>query len=90
MMSQNSENNSSIYKLKTILLIAEQRVDSQINNIEEMIVDIKSEFNKSKIEVVIEAIRLGSLGKFGVTYKLTTQVVCYWIRCHINPKVDKL
>jgi hypothetical protein len=55
-----------------------------------MLIDIKSEFGNKKIENVIEAIRLGSLGKFGVNYKLTTQVVCYWIRCHLNPKIDKL
>jgi hypothetical protein len=90
MTSTNLESNSPIFKLKSILLIATQRLDSQNVNIDRMLIDIKSEFGSKKIENVIEAIRLGSLGKFGVNYKLTTQVVCYWIRCHLNPKIDKL
>jgi hypothetical protein len=90
MTSMNSDDNSPTFKLKSILLIATQRLDSQDVNIDRMLIDIKNEFGKKNINDVIEAIRLGSLGKFGVNYKLTTQVVCYWIRCHLNPKIDKL
>jgi hypothetical protein len=84
------ENNSPTFKLKAMLLIASERLESDIPNVEKMFNDIKNEFGKRKIEEVIEAIRLGSLGKYGVNYKLTTQVVCYWIRCYTEPKIDKL
>jgi hypothetical protein len=86
----NLENNSQTFKLKTMLLIASERLDSNIENVDKMFEDIKNEFGKIRIEVVIEAIRLGSLGKYGVNYKLTTQVVCFWIRCYTEPKIDKL
>jgi hypothetical protein len=86
----NLENNSPTFKLKTMLLIASERLDSNIIDVDKMFEDIKNEFGKIKIEVVIEAIRLGSLGKYGVNYKLTTQVVCFWIRCYTEPKIDKL
>jgi hypothetical protein len=86
----NLENNSQTFKLKTMLLIASERLDSNIENVDKMFIDIKNEFGKRKIEDVIEAIRLGSLGKYGVNYKLTTQVVSYWIRCYTEPKIDKL
>lgn len=84
------ENNSPTFKLKAMLLIASERLDSNVPDVEKMFNDIKKEFIKKKIEDVIEAIRLGSLGKYGVNYKLTTQVVCYWIRCYTEPKIDKL
>lgn len=86
----NLENNSPTFKLKAMLLIASERLESDIPNVEKMFEDIKNEFGNRKIEVVIEAIRLGSLGKYGVNYKLTTQVVSYWIRCYTEPKIDKL
>lgn len=84
------ENNSQTFKLKTMLLIASERLDSNIENVDKMLKDIHNEFHKKKISDVIEAVRLGSLGKYGVNYKLTTQVVCYWIRCYTEPKIDKL
>jgi len=86
----NCENNSPTFKLKTMLLIASERLDSEIPNVDKMFEDIKNEFGQRKIQDVIEAIRLGSLGKYGVNYKLTIQVVCYWIRCYTEPKIDKL
>lgn len=86
----NLENNSKTFKLKAMLLIASERLDSNIENVDKMFIDIKNEFGKRKIDDVIEAIRLGSLGKYGVNYKLTTQVVSYWIRCYTEPKIDKL
>jgi len=84
------ENNSQTFKLKAMLLVASERLESNTPNVEKMYNDIKNEFVKKKIDDVIEAIRLGSLGKYGVNYKLTTQVVCYWIRCYTEPKIDKL
>ena len=84
------ENNSQTFKLKAMLLVASERLESNTPNVEKMYNDIKNEFSKKKISDVIEAVRLGSLGKYGVNYKLTTQVVCYWIRCYTEPKIDKL
>jgi hypothetical protein len=40
----------------------------------------------TKIGDIIEAIRQGSLGKYGLTYKLNTQAVCYWINQYLKEK----
>ena len=49
-------------------------------NIENSIVDIYTEFQFLKLKDITEAIRNGGLAKYGRTYKLTTQEVCFWIR----------
>jgi len=37
-----------------------------------------------------EALRNGSLAKYGITYKLNTQVICFWIREYLKSKKSKL
>jgi hypothetical protein len=48
-------------------------------------VDIKQEFKDLTVERIIKAIRNGSLGYYGITYKLTTQQICFWIRESLKP-----
>lgn len=57
-----------------------QRVDMDFNNIFTTAKDISDEFPKITLDNIREAIRRGSLGEYGVTYKLNTQTVCVWIR----------
>jgi hypothetical protein len=38
------------------------------------------------LKEINEAIRLGSLGKYGRTYKLNTQEVCMWIHEYLKSK----
>jgi hypothetical protein len=45
-----------------------------------MINDISTEFPRLKDEDLKKAIRAGGLGKYGKTYRLSTQEVCIWIR----------
>ena len=55
------------------------------------IYDVLEEFPRVKETDLILAIRKGSLGMYGRTFKLSTQEVCYWIRQYTNPKQqDKL
>jgi hypothetical protein len=72
--------------LKKSLAVAMQRTDSEISNIDLTINDIFNEFKNKKIGDVIEAIRQGSLGKYGLTYKLNTQAICYWINQYLKEK----
>lgn len=72
--------------LKKSLAVAMQRTDSEISNIDLTINDIFNEFKNKKICDVIEAIRQGSLGKYGLTYKLNTQAICYWINQYLKEK----
>ena len=38
------------------------------------------------IEDIQKAIRSGSLGKYGRTYKFTIQEVCFWVREYLKEK----
>jgi hypothetical protein len=84
-----NENNlqTSQSKLETLkqsisksVVIACQRCDDASLDLESTANDISVEFKgKLKENDVIKAIRNGSMGKYGVNYKLTTQIISSWI-----------
>lgn len=73
-------------KLKIQLALAMQKTDCEIKNIDWLINDIVSEFGNKKTIDILEAIKQGSIGKFGISFKLTTQVVGYWINQYLKEK----
>lgn len=66
------------------LLVAMQRVGMDYTNLFDTINDIIQEFEHLKLSQILSAIRLGSLGKYGRSYRLSTQEVCYWIREYVK------
>jgi hypothetical protein len=50
-----------------------------------LIKDVLDEFNRLDTLTIDKHCANGGLGKYGRTYKLSTQEVCYWIREHIKP-----
>ena len=52
----------------------------ELKNLDTCIEDIASEFNYLNLWQIKEAIRLGSMGKYGRSFRLSTQEICYWIR----------
>lgn len=88
---QNTNEDVKINNLKLSIAFAFERTRSEPFKIDGMVGDILSEFPKLPSEKITEAIRNGSLGKYGRTFRLSTQEVCYWIREHIKPiKQDRL
>ena len=77
------------YNLKVFLAIAMQRTEMEMKNLDTCIEDISSEFNYLNLWQIKEAIRLGSLAKYGRSYKLSTQEVCFWIREFIKENKSK-
>lgn len=77
-------------EIKKSLVIAMQRLDMQFLNIDYTVNDILTEFDYMKFSDVIIAIRRGSLGAYGRSYKLSTQEVCYWIKEYNNSKKNRL
>jgi hypothetical protein len=71
------------------LLFAFERTKTEPFDCTGLICDVLKEFEYLSIENIIEALRNGGLGKYGRTFKLSTQEVCYWIRQH-NKKPIKL
>lgn len=72
--------------LKKSLAVAMQRTESEMSNIKLTINDIYSEFQNKKLIDITEAIRQGTFGKYGTCYKLTTQVIGYWINQFFKEK----
>ena len=78
------------YNLKPSLVIAMQRTEMELKNIDETIEDIYSEFKNISLKEIKKAIRNGSLAKYGRSYRLSTQEVCYWIREYLKENKNKL
>jgi hypothetical protein len=76
------------YSLKPSLAIAMERIDMEIKNIDNTIDDICTEFPFFMLSDIKEAIRLGSLGMYGRTYRLSTQEICFWIRQYQKQKME--
>ena len=74
---------------KAYLAVACQRTGTEINDFNSIIVDVCNEFPKLKDHELKQAMRNGGLGKYGKTYKMTTQDVCMWIRKYLEDKKPK-
>lgn len=77
------------FNLMKYLAVAVERTDCEIKNIDNLVLDILEEFKKENIIDIREAIRQGGFGKFGISYKITTQVVGYWINQYLNLKYKR-
>jgi hypothetical protein len=75
--------------IKKSLIIALERTNTNPFDLTNMISDIQSEFSRISIEDIQKAIRKGGLGEYGITYKLSTQVVCFWIREYLKNKNNR-
>lgn len=78
------------YSIKPSLVLTMERTEQDLKNIDNIIDDICTEFPKLKIKTLKEILRLGSLGAYGKTYKLSTQEICYWIREYLKQNKSKL
>tara|TARA_R110000772_G_scaffold167652_2_gene279376 strand:+ start:867 stop:1205 length:339 start_codon:yes stop_codon:yes gene_type:complete len=75
--------------VKKSIALAFERTNTTVFNIENLIEDVLREFKHKDIELITKAIKNGSLGLYGKTYKLSTQEVCIWIR-EYQKELDKL
>lgn|SRR5690606_198338 len=66
------------------IAVAFDRTSTEPFNIDNMVADIHAEFGHLSVNEVMKAIRNGSLGAYGRTYKLCTQEVCVWIRAYLS------
>lgn len=81
--------NSQIPKsleITAVLPLLCHRTGSELSNQQMALIadDIANEFSKVEISVIHSALKRGGLGYYGITYKITTQVLCSWIRQEIN------
>jgi hypothetical protein len=76
--------------VKKSLAIVMSRLDMDFKDIDLTAVDLIDEFKFMNLKDIREALRNGSLAKYGITYKLNTQVICFWIREYLKSKKSKL
>ncbi len=57
-----------------------ERVGLDFKDLDSTIQDLISEFGHVSLKDIREALRNGSLGLYGQTFRLSTQEVCIWIR----------
>lgn len=70
----------------SLILVMDRLNDTSLNALR-CTTDIIDIFGRMPLENIKLAIKNGSTGKYGRTYKLTTQEVCYWIREFIKEDV---
>lgn len=76
--------NSELELIQGSIVKAFERTGTDPYDMENMVIDVLTEFDRIEMKIIVRAIKRGSLGEFGRTYKLTTQEVCYWIHQHLN------
>lgn len=85
---QKSEEITQAFKNKSTLLmsveIALERTNTPLFKLDNLVSDVLEEFKGKDIELITKAIRNGSLGLYGRTYKMSTQEVCIWIREYLK------
>lgn len=72
--------------LENSLLFAFERTKTEPFDVTGLVQDVLSEFPKLGGDDFIRALRNGSLGMYGRTFKLSTQEICFWIREYIKSK----
>jgi len=61
-----------------------ERTQSDLPNIDGAIEDVINEFPNIEFYRIKQAIKNGSLGHYGRTYRMSTQEVCIWIKEYIK------
>ena len=75
--------------LLTALILAFERTRSEPFDVTGLMQDVLTEFSNINSDEIITALRLGGLGMYGRTFKLSTQEVCFWIRQYLKEKQTK-
>jgi hypothetical protein len=70
--------------LQNALLFAFERTKTEPFDVTGLIQDVLSEFPKAGGADFIIALRNGSLGMYGRTFKLSTQEICFWVREYLK------
>ena len=80
----------NIEVIKQSMALAFERTNLPVFDIDNLSNDILKEFENKDINLITSAIRNGSLGVYGRTYRMSTQEVCIWVREYLKTnKVSK-
>lgn len=89
MPQQELEKNIQTYDtLKLSVLLAFERTNFTPVNIDSIVKDVLNKY-PIEYEKIIEAIKRGSLGDYGRTFKMSTQEICIWIGQYLKDELKK-
>jgi len=77
-------------KIKDSVLLSFERIGFTPFDTKNLVKDVNEEFSRVSIDNIQTAIRNGGLGKYGYTNKITTQIVCIWIREFLKEDSKKI
>lgn len=83
-LPQKLEETTRIFNIQESIAVAFERTSTEPFDIKNMVNDISKEFESLEVLDIQKAIKKGSLGEYGYTYKLSTQAICIWIREYIS------
>ena len=85
-LPQGQDSEHLINNIKIAITVVYDRLEADISTdkLNKITADVYSEFKILDSDLIITALRNGSLGKYGKTYKLNVQEICIWIREHLK------
>lgn len=81
-----STNDNMEFHFEAAIHKASLRVGMEATDIKLIVADVLQTFQNVDKKVILEAIKKGSLGCFGRTYRLSSQEVCLWVREYLSVK----
>lgn len=94
-LQASQENSTQTYSsddniLKHSLSLAFERVNLPVFNTDNLCRDVLTEFKDLNIQTITKAIRRGSLGFYGKTYRMSTQELCIWINSYCKENKQEI
>jgi hypothetical protein len=85
-LPQEQDSERLINNIKIAITVVYDRLEAEISTdkLNKITADVYSEFKILDSDLIVTALRNGSLGKYGKTYKLNVQEICIWIREHLK------
>ena len=89
---QKSETKTRIFEISKSMALSFDRLNLPIDELvlENIVKDISSEYKNLTIEQMQKALRNGSFGHYGRTYRISTQEVSIWIRTYCKENIYKM
>ena len=83
-LSETTQTSKNKELIQLSVAVALERTNSPALKVDSLVNDILEEFKNYDIDQITKAIRNGSLGLYGRTYRMSTQEVCIWIREYLK------
>jgi hypothetical protein len=77
-------------EIKQSLVLTMERLDMDFKHLNSATCDIIANFGFMPLNHIENALKHGSFGEYGMTFRLNTQTVCFWLKEYNKSKKSKL